>query len=153
MRFTAELQLTGRTTTGFEVPKQVVDGLGGGKRPKVTVTVNGATYRSSVAPMGGSSWVGVSAENRALTGAVGGRTYEVVLELDTAARVVEVPPELAEALAADPAAKQAWDTLSYSHQRQHTLAIDGARTVETRTRRVGKTLEALRSAEALRSKG
>lgn len=144
MRFTAELQQTGGTTTGFEVPAEVVEGLGGGKRPKVTVTLNGATYRSSVAPMGGSSWVGVSAENRALTGAVGGATYEVDLELDTAPRVAEVPPELATALAADPAAKAAWDRLSYSHQRQHTLAIDGAKAAETRARRVDKALEMLR---------
>jgi hypothetical protein len=145
MRFTAELQQQGRTATGFEVPQKVVDGLGGGKRPKVTVTVNGRTYRSSVAPMGGSNWVGVSAENRALTGAVGGRTYDVDLELDTAPRVVEVPAELAEALALDGAARVAWDKLSYSHQRQHTLAIDGAKAAETRARRVEKTLEALRS--------
>ena len=145
MRFTAELQQTGRTTTGFEVPAEVVDGLGGGRRPTVTVTVNGGSYRSSVAPMGGSHWVGVSAENRALTGVVGGQTYDVDLELDTAPRVVEVPPELATALAADPAAAQAWDRLSYSHQRQHALAIEGAKATETRTRRVAKTLEALRS--------
>ena len=145
MRFTAELQQTGGSTTGFEVPAEVVDGLGGGRRPTVTVTVNGGSYRSSVAPMGGSHWVGVSAENRALTGVVGGQTYDVDLELDTAPRVVEVPPELATALAADPAAAQAWDRLSYSHQRQHTLAIDGAKAAETRARRVGKTLEALRS--------
>ena len=144
MKFTAELQQTGRTTTGFEVPQEVVDGLGGGKRPKVTVTVNGATYRSSVAPMGGSSWVGVSAENRALTGAVGGQTYDVDLELDTAPRTVEVPSELAAELAADPTAKAAWDRLSYSHQRQHALAIDGAKAAETRARRVEKALEALR---------
>ncbi len=145
MRFTAELQQMGKTATGFEVPAEVVEGLGGGRRPKVKVTVNGATYRSSVAPMGGSHWVGVSAENRALTGAVGGQTYDVDLELDTEPRVVEVPHELAEALATDPVAKAAWDTLSYSRQRQHTLAIDGAKTAETRARRVAKTLEALRS--------
>lgn len=89
--------------------------------------------------------MGVSAENRALTGAVGGRTYDVDLELDTAPRVVEVPAELAEALALDGAARVAWDKLSYSHQRQHTLAIDGAKAAETRARRVEKTLEALRS--------
>lgn len=144
MRFSAELQQTGRTTTGFEVPQEVVDGLGGGKRPKVTVTLNGQTYRSSVAPMGGSSWVGVSAENRALTGAVGGRTYDVDLELDSAPRVVEVPAELAAALAEDSAAKAAWSGLSYSHQRQHALAIEGAKAAETRARRVEKALEALR---------
>ena len=145
MRFTAELQQTGGTTTGFEVPPEVVDGLGGGKRPKVTVTVNGATYRGSIAPMGGSSWVGVSAENRALTGTTGGQTYDVDLELDTAPRVVDVPVGLAEALAADPTAQAAWDRLSYSHQRQHALAIEGAKAAETRARRVDKTLEALRS--------
>ncbi|GAA2730874.1 hypothetical protein GCM10009867_03240 [Pedococcus aerophilus] len=144
MRFTAELQQTGGTTTGFEVPQEVVDALGGGRRPKVTVTVNGVTYRGSIAPMGGRSWVGVSAENRGLTGTTGGRTYDVDLELDTAPRVVEVPAELAKALADDPDATSAWARLSYSHQRQHALAIEGAKAAETRARRVEKTLAALR---------
>ena len=75
----------------------------------------------------------------------GDQTYDVDLELDTAPRVVDVPVELAEALAADPTAQAAWDRLSYSHQRQHALAIEGAKAAETRARRVDKTLEALRS--------
>lgn len=145
MRFTAELQRTGGTTTGFEVPPEVVEALAGGKRPKVSVTVNGVTFRGSIAPMGGSSWVGVSAENRTLTGAEGGQVYDVEVELDTAPRVVEVPPDLATALADDPTASRAWEALSYSHQRQHALAIEGAKAPETRARRVAKALEALRA--------
>jgi cytochrome c oxidase assembly protein subunit 15 len=70
MKFTAQIQQAGRTATGIEVPPEVVEGLGGGKRPKVSVTINGQTYRSSVAVMGGKFMVGVSAENRALTGVV-----------------------------------------------------------------------------------
>src|SRR6478609_6255116 len=75
MRFTAEIEQSGRTATGIEVPAEVVDALGGGRRPKVTVTINGQTYRSSVASMGGRYLVGVSAENRALTGTQAGAAF------------------------------------------------------------------------------
>ena len=75
MKFTTEVLQTGKTTTGLVVPDEVVDGLGGGKRPKVSVTINGKTYRSSIAVMGGRFLVGVSAENRALTGLSGGMSW------------------------------------------------------------------------------
>jgi hypothetical protein len=39
--------------TGIDVPAEVVDALGAGKRPPVVVTVNGYSYRSTIAPMGG----------------------------------------------------------------------------------------------------
>src|SRR5690242_10641107 len=104
MRFRAQVERTGGSTTGIEVPAEVVDALGGGRRPKVVVTVNGTSYRSSVASMGGRFLVGVSAENRALLGVAGGDVVEVDLELDTAPRTVEVPQDLAAALAVVPEA-------------------------------------------------
>ena len=144
MKLHATLELTGRTSTGFRIPDELVEELGGGGRPKVTVTVNGASWRTSIARMGGEYWLGASAANRELTGISAGNDYDLDIELDTAPRVVEVPGDLAAALAADPAAKGAFDRLSYSHQRQHVEAILDAKKEETRRRRVDKSLAMLR---------
>ena len=143
MEFRAELQRTGGNTTGFEVPQEIVDGLGGGGRPKVVVRLNGYSWRSSIARMGGSYWLGVSAQNRAGAGVAGGDVLDVTVELDTAERIVTVPDDLAAALGRAPAAKAVWDGLSYSHQRQHVEHIEGAKTAETRGRRVAKAVEML----------
>jgi hypothetical protein len=143
MEFRAELQRTGGNTTGFEVPQEIVDGLGGGGRPKVVVTLNGYTWRSSIARMGGSYWLGVSAQNRAGAGVAGGQVLDVTVELDTAERTVTVPDDLAAALDREPAAKAVWDGLSFSHRRQHVEHIEDAKTAETRARRVAKAVEML----------
>ena len=145
MEFRAEVEQTGRTTTGIEVPAEVVDALGGGRRPKVTVTVNGKTYRSSIASMGGRFLVGVSAENRALTGVNGGDVVDVTIELDTAPREVEVPVDFAAALEVVPAAQAMFTRLAYSHQRAHVDAINGAKQAETRRRRIDKAIDMLRT--------
>ncbi|RLV48128.1 DUF1905 domain-containing protein [Nocardioides mangrovicus] len=145
MRFTAELLATGGTTTGSEVPEQVVEDLAAGKRPKVVVTLGGHTWRSSIASMGGRMMLGVSAANREAAGVEAGQSYEVDVELDDAPGTVEVPAALAEALAADPAAQAAWDRLSYSAQRGQAEPIAAAKGEDTRARRVAKTLEGLRS--------
>jgi hypothetical protein len=144
MRFRATLFLGGKTATGMKVPAEVVESFGRGKKPQVLVTINGHTYRSTVAVYGGEYMLPVSAEVRAAAGVAAGDELDVDLELDTAPRVVEVPADLAAALAADPAAKARFDGLSYSNQRQHVLALDGAKTAETRQRRLDKTLAALR---------
>lgn len=144
MRFTSTLELGGRTATGLEVPDEVVTGLAAGKRPKVTVTINGYTYRSSIAVMGGRYLLPVSAEVRAGAGVAAGDVVEVEVALDDAPREVAVPEDLAAALAADPAAAAAFATLSYSHQSRHVLAVEGAKAAETRARRVAKTIEVLR---------
>ena len=144
MRFRTTVELGGKTATGFEVPPEVVEALGSGKRPAVTVTVNGHTYRSTVAPMGGRYLLPLSAENRTAAGVAAGDEVDVDVELDTAPRVVEVPGDLRAALDADPAAKAAFERLSYSHQRQHVLAVEGAKAAETRARRIAKSLAMLR---------
>ncbi|HUZ01298.1 MAG TPA: YdeI/OmpD-associated family protein [Thermomicrobiaceae bacterium] len=145
MRFRGVVALHGKTATGIEVPAEVVDGLGGGRRPKVRATINGYAYRSSVAPMGGAFLLPVSAEVRAAAGISAGDAVEVGLEIDTEPRTVTVPDDLAAALDADPAARQAFDALSYSQQQRHVLAIEGARTPETRRRRLEKVLGELRA--------
>ena len=145
MRFRGVVALHGKTATGIEVPAEVVDGLGGGRRPKVRATINGYAYRSSVAPMGGAFLLPVSAEVRAAAGISAGDAVEVGLEIDTEPRTVTVPDDLAAALDADSAARQAFDALSYSQQQRHVLAIEGARTPETRRRRLEKVLGELRA--------
>jgi hypothetical protein len=130
--------------TGIEVPEDVVLAFGRGKRVPVTVTVNGYTYRSTIASMRGKFLIPVSAAIRAETGLKANDPIDVTLELDDAPREVEVPDELANALAADPLAADAWEKLSYSRKRQHTLAIDAAKAIETKARRVAKTIAALR---------
>lgn len=143
MHLTTELTATGANTTGIRIPDEVVAELGSGNRPKVAATVNGHTWRTSIARMGGEFWLGVSADVRASAGIAAGDAVELDVELDTAPRTVEVPDDLAAALASSPAAAAAWEALSYSHQRQHVLAIEDAKTLETRARRVAGTVAKL----------
>ena len=144
MRFRTTIVQTGKTTTGIEVPDEVMEALGSGKRPAVKVTVNGYSYRSTVASMGGRSMVSLSAEHRAGAGVAGGDEVEVDLEPDTAPREVTVPDDLAAALDAEPAARATFDGLSYSNKSWHVLQVTGAKTEETRQRRIAKSVEALR---------
>jgi hypothetical protein len=148
MRFRAELQRSGRTATGFQVPDEVVVSLGGGGRPKVVATVNGYRFRSSIARMGDSYWLGVSAERRAAAGVEGGEVLDVDVELDVAPREIEVPDDLRAALDAAPAAKAFWETLSFSNQRFHVDQLTAAKTEETRARRLAKSLSLLAEGKA-----
>ncbi|MEU0558508.1 YdeI/OmpD-associated family protein [Dactylosporangium sp. NPDC006015] len=143
MRFRATLVLGGRTATGMTVPAEVVESFGQGRKPQVLVTINGYTYRSTVAVRDGQFMVPVSAEVRAGAGVEAGDEIDVDLEPDTAPRTVVVPADLAAALAGDPTAKARFEALSYSGQRQHVLALDGAKTDATRQRRLEKILAAL----------
>ena len=144
MRFRATVLLNGETATGIEVPAEVIEGLGGGKRPAVSVTLNGYTYRTTVGIMGGRSLIPVSADVRAAAGVAAGDQLDVMLEPDTAPREVEVPADLAAALAADPDAKTFFDELSYSQKRWYVMPIEGAKAAETRQRRVEKAITMLR---------
>ena len=144
MRFRTTVLQGDKTATGIEIPAEIVDALGAGKRPAVTITINGFTYRSSVAVMSGTYMVGVSAENRAGTGVKGGDEVDVDIALDTAPREVVVPPDLAAALDAEPAARSTFDRLSYSNKSWHTYQLAAAKTDETRQRRIAKSIEALR---------
>jgi hypothetical protein len=144
MEFRTTLLQSGKTATGFEVPPDVVAALGAGKRPPVTVTINGYSYRNTVAVYGDTFMLGVSAEHRAGAKVAAGDTLEVHLELDTAPREVSVPADLAAALDAEPAARHTFDGLSYSNRSWHVLQVDGAKTPETRTRRIEKAIVALR---------
>ncbi|HEX7001701.1 MAG TPA: YdeI/OmpD-associated family protein [Trueperaceae bacterium] len=140
---TTIVQGTGNTT-GIEVPAEVVDAIGAGKRPPVTVTLNGYTYRSSIASMGGKFMISLSADNRAKAGVSGGDELDVDIELDTAPREVEVPQDFASALDAEPAARATFDKLSYSNKSWHVLQVEGAKTDETRQRRIAKSVATLK---------
>ncbi len=142
--FRATIQQTGKTACGIEVPEAVVDALGGSRRPAVVVTLDQYTYRSTVAPMNGGFWVGVNAEHREASGLRPGDEVAVTLELDTAPREVEVPPELAAALAADPVARAFFDGLSYSNKRVFTLSVEGTSNPDTKARRVAKAIALMR---------
>jgi hypothetical protein len=143
-RIRALLEQNGKTAVGFAVPEDVVTALGKGKRPPVRVSINGYTYRSTVAPMGGRYLIGVSAENRAAAGVAGGQTHDIQLELDEAPREVALPADFAAALAAEPAARTTFEKLSPSNQGYHVSLLDGAKTDETRARRLEKSIAALR---------
>jgi hypothetical protein len=143
MRFRTTVELSGKSATGFEVPAEVVEGLGSGKKPKVKVTIGDHSYRSTVAVYGGRYMLPLAAENRKPAGVEAGEEIEVALEPDTAPRVVEVSEDFARALDADPAARETWDGLSYSNQRYHVLQFEGAKTEETRQRRIAKSVATL----------
>jgi hypothetical protein len=148
MDFTTTIEQTGKTTTGIVVPESVVEALGAGKRPAVSVTVNGYTYRSSIASMGGRYLISLSAEHRTASGLAGGDEVQVSLELDTAPREVAVPDDLAQALQDDPEASRIFEGLSYSRRLRLALSVDGAKTAETRARRVVKALSDLHEGKA-----
>ena len=144
MKFRAVIQLNGKTATGIEVPPDVITSLGQGKRPPVRVTIGGYSYRSTVGVMGGKSMLPVSADNRTAAGVAAGDQVEVEVELDTEPREVTLPPEFATVLAADEAAQQAFQKLSYSQQQRYVLGITSAKTAETRERRIASALGELR---------
>lgn len=144
MRFTTTLVGEGNKA-GIVVPEDVVTALNAGKRPPVIVTINGQSYRSSIAVMGGKSMVGVSTANRELTGVAAGDTVDVNLEVDTEPRIVEVPSDLAVALDSEPEARSFYASLSYSAQRRYVEPIGAAKTDETRSRRIAKVIDGLKA--------
>ena len=148
MRFTTTLLQSSKTATGISVPSEVMDALAAGKAPKVAVTINGYTYRSSVATVNGGPMIGVSEAVRAATGVRGGDEIEVDVVLDTAPRTVTVPDDLAAALDAKPAARTTFDGLSYSNQRFWVEPIEAAKGEETRQRRIEKAVATLREGRA-----
>ena len=145
MRFRTTIQLEGKTATGFRVPPDVVETLGGGrKRPPVTVTINGYTYRSTVAAYGDVFMLPLAAEHRTAAGVAAGDEIDVDLELDTAPRDVEVPADFAAALDAEPAARATFDALSNSNRKWHVLNVEGTKNPDTRQRRIEKSVATLR---------
>jgi hypothetical protein len=142
--FRATIELGGKTATGIEVPPDVVAALGAGKRPPVRVTLAGYGYRSTVATMRGRFLLPVSAAVRSSAGVAAGDEVDVELAHDTEPRVVTVPPDFAAALDDDPRARDTFDGMSYSHRLRWVLSVEGAKTDETRRRRIAKAVDSIR---------
>ena len=150
MKFRATVELGGKTATGIEVPEDVVAALGSGSRPPVTVTIGGHIYRTTVARMGGRFLIPLSAENRTAAGVAAGDQVDVDIESDTGPREVEVPADLAEALAHDDVARAYFDRLSYTHRKEWVRWIEEAKKAETRATRLVKTVESLHAGQRTR---
>jgi hypothetical protein len=144
MRYTTTVELGGKSATGLEVPAAVLEALGSGKRPAVSVTIGDYTYRTTVGSMGGRAMVPLSAEHRTAAGVAAGDEVEVELALDTAPRTVEVPTDLAAVLAAE-GLRERFDALAFSHRKEHVRAVTDAKTETTRQRRIGKVVEMLQT--------
>ena len=141
--FRATIELGGKTATGLQVPDEVVHALGSGKRPAVRVTIGKHTYRTTVASMGGRFLIPLSAENRAAAGVAAGDEVDVAIAADTAPREVVVPDDLSAAIADDPAARDFFDTLAFTHRKEWVRWIEDAKRSETRAKRLQATVDAL----------
>ena len=119
--------------------------LGERKRPPVTVTIRDYTFRTTVAVYGGQPMIGVNKRHRAAARVDVGDTFDVVVALDQEPRVVEVPADLAAALAEDDAAQAAFDGMSFTHRREYVEWIAEAKRPATRARRVAETVERVRT--------
>lgn len=127
-----------RITVPFDVEK-----VFGAKRVPVKISINGAGYRSTIFRMGGKYFVVIPKRFRKAAGVNGGEMITVDLERDTEVRIIVPPPDLAEALSETGEAKELWENLSYTYQREYVMAIEDAKRPETRERRVRKTIEEL----------
>jgi hypothetical protein len=145
MKLRLELVSGGGNTAGFVIPDDVVEELGGGRKPKVVVTIGKHTWRSSIANMGGQFMLGVSMANREAAGVSTGQTLDVEVVLDTAPRTVDVPDDLAAELTGDAGAREAWATWSFTRQKEAARLLTEAKQADTRARRLTKVLAELRA--------
>ncbi|MEP6684978.1 MAG: YdeI/OmpD-associated family protein [Parafilimonas sp.] len=139
-KFKTTILTAGKTATGICIPDEIVESLNAGKKPPIKVTINGYTYRSTVAVMAGKYMVGVSADVREASGVKGGDTLTVEIELDTEERKVELPADFKRALDKNLSAKKFFQSLSYSKQKNHVTLIEQAKTDETRKNRIDKSI-------------
>lgn len=135
-RFQTRLAKTGKNTTGIVVPPLVIAELGAGARPALVVKINAYTYRSTVGVMGGQSMLPFSAQHRDASGIQGGDPIEVELRLDREPRTVELPDDLAQALASKPRLRAAFDQQAPSRRKADIDNVLGAKAAETRARRI-----------------
>jgi len=128
------------------IPKEVATKLGLKGFPKIQAVIAGTPYRGSLMPMGdGTYCLGVLKSIQEAAGVGQGDTITVELELDTAPRTVELPADLAKAIARDKKAAAAWEALSYTNKKEMAHSLEGAKRAETRERRLAQALQSLRS--------
>jgi hypothetical protein len=140
------LQAEGKNATGLRVPAEVIAALGPQKRPKVIVQLNAYTYRTTVGAYGDVFMLPLSMEHRTAAGVKAGDQVEVTIELDAEPRVVEVPDDLAAALAEQPGARTAFDALAYSQRKEYVRQVESAKAHETRLRRIAAIIAKLGNA-------
>lgn len=133
---------TGKNTAGIQVPEEVIEKLGAGKRPLVRVTINKYTYRSAVAVMGGKYMISFNYEYRKASGVQGGDEADVTLELDLEPRTVEIPKDLKDALI-KAHALDAFEKSAPSMKKEYVRQVEEAKAQETRERRIAKIVEKL----------
>ena len=139
--FTTQLQPRGPAAAVVLDDEQVAVVGEGARRFPVVATVNGYTWRTSVTRMGGEFLLGLNREVRGAAGVEAGSQVDVTVELDAAPREVEVPADLAAALASDPGAAAAFERLAFTHRKEYVRWIAEAKREETRQRRVQQALE------------
>lgn len=140
------IQAEGKNATGISVPAEIILALGKSKKPAVKVTLAGYTYRSTVAPYGDVFMLPLSQEHRAAAGVKAGDAVEITLELDSEPRTVDVPEDLAAALAAKAGARDIFDALAYSKRKEFVRQVEDAKTLETRQRRIANVVEKVKDA-------
>jgi hypothetical protein len=143
VKFDTTVTATGNNT-GIVVPEDVMERLRAGKRPAVVVKVNGYQYRSTIGVMGGKHMISISAAVRKETGLKGDDAIHVILTVADTPRAVEVPSDFAASLVAKPSTIAFFEKLSNSLQRYHIDNINGAKTPETRQRRIEKAIALFR---------
>jgi Bacteriocin-protection, YdeI or OmpD-Associated/Domain of unknown function (DUF1905) len=143
LHFRTKVLTAGKTATGIQIPHEVIDKLAAGRKPAIKVTINGFTYRSTVAVMNGRFMVGINAENREKAKVAGGDTIDVRIEHDTEPREIAIPPDFQAVLVGNPKLKAVFDGLSYTKRRVIAEGIAGAKTTETRERRIHKAVREL----------
>ena len=141
---TTLVQASDVNATGIRIPPEVIEQLGAGKKPRVKVTLNGHySYSYTVAVMGGDYMIGLNQERREASGIKPGEEIEVSLELDTAPQVIELPDDLAAALAEKPGARAAFDASAPSARKEFVRQVNEAKAADTRARRIAKIVEKL----------
>ena len=133
---------TGKNTAGIQIPEEIIEKLGSGKRPLVRVTINKYTYRSAVAVMAGKYMISFSSEHRKAAGVQGGDEADITLELDVEPRTVEIPKDLKDALI-KASVLDAFENSAPSMKKEYVRQVKEAKAQETRERRIAKIVEKL----------
>lgn len=142
MQFKTKILQFGNNT-GIEIPEDMLEKLGGGKRPLVKVTINDYTYRCAVGKMGDKYLISLSAENRTKSKTKGGDEVDVIIELDIEPRIVELPSDFEHILDQNPVAKSIFEKLAPSKKKAMVHSILDAKTEETRQNRIEKSVNML----------
>ena len=100
-----------------------VASFGAGKAFPVVVSFGDRSARLRLGRMGGENMIGFSKAARAGLGLEIGQEIDVTIAVDAAERTVEVPPQLVEALGAEPELKALFDSLPYSTRKEHARTI------------------------------